>query len=253
MANLRPNRVKRKIQNGETATVLIGPQTTDMVDLLGPLGFDAIWLEAEHGPADFADIPDLSRACDLWEMTPLVRVNMNLEALIYRSLDSGAQGIIVPHVNTAEEAKAVVDGAKYHPVGRRSIFPGRQGHGIDDYYATINDETVVVVLIEDIRAINNLAEILKIDHIDVFFVAPADLAQSMGFPPDFQHPEVQATVDRAIAQIQDAGRVPGTLVNETNVQSYIEKGVRFTLLSWQPWFTAGAQAFLDQVAASSKR
>lgn len=251
MANLRQNLVKRKIRNGETATALIGPQTPDVVDLLGPLGFDAVWLEAEHGPVDFADIPDLTRACDLWGMTSLVRVNLNLQALIYRSLDSGAQGIVVPHVNTAEEAQAVVDGAKFHPIGARGIFPGRQGHGIEDYYAVANAETVVIVLIEDIRAIDNLAEILKIDHIDVFFVAPADLAQSMGYLADFQQPEVQETVDRAIQQILDAGRVPGTLVNEANVESYIEKGVRFTLLSWQPWLAAGARSFLGKVKAAS--
>ena len=114
---MRENKAKHKLEQGGVATVVYGYNSTHVIDFLGPLGFDAIWIEGEHGPVDFADIPDLSRACDLWGMTSVVRVNQNNPGIIYRTFDVGAQGVVVPHVNTAEEATAVVDAAKFHPIG----------------------------------------------------------------------------------------------------------------------------------------
>ena len=99
---MRENRAKHKLERGEPVVCLSGNNSTDMIDQLGPLGFDAIWLEGEHGPVDYGDIPDLTRACDLWGMTSVVRVNRNNEGIIYRTFDLGAQGIVVPHVNTKE-------------------------------------------------------------------------------------------------------------------------------------------------------
>ena len=101
MAELRPNRVKRKLENGEVALLVQGELTPDLVEFFGPMGFDGIWIEGEHGPVDFADIRDFTRAADLWGMTSVARVNLNLPGVIYRTLDQGAQAICVPHVNTA--------------------------------------------------------------------------------------------------------------------------------------------------------
>lgn len=253
MAQLRTNRVKHKLQRGDVTTVLLGHNTADMIDLLGPLGFDGMWLEGEHGPVDFGDLPNLTRACDLWGMTSLARVNVNVPGVIYRTLDGGVQGIAVPHVNTADEARAVVDAAKFAPVGSRGMFVSRQGYGVPDYLARANDETLVVVLIEDVVAIQNLPEILTVDHIDVFSVAPGDLAQSMGYLGQTEHPRVTETIDRAIGQITGAGKNAGMLVNDTNVDDYINKGVRFLCTTWLPWVHAGGGAYLERVAASAQR
>ena len=244
---MRENRAKHKLERGETVVCLSGNNSTDMIDQLGQFGFDAIWIEGEHGPVDFADIPDLTRACDLWNMTSVVRVNQNNAGVIYRTFDVGAQGIVVPHVNTAEEARAVVDAAKFHPHGNRGMFMSRQGYGVPDYFQRANDETLVVVLIEDIIAVNNLAEILTVDHIDVFFVAPSDLAQTMGYLGGADHPEVAATVDRAIEQIVAAGRNAGALVSDASVAHYIGKGARFLLTGWASWVAAGASEFAARV------
>ena len=251
MAELRRNRAKHKLREGGVVSVVQGVMTPDLIEVFGPFGFDGMWIEAEHGPIDFKDIPDLTRACDLWGITSVARVNLNLPGVIYRTLDVGAQAIVVPHVNTAEEARAVVDAAKFHPLGSRGSFTGRQGIGVDSYIAKANDETMVVVLIEDIVAIDNLSEILKVDHIDVFFVAPSDLAQSMGYPGQATRPEVLATVDRAIAQIIDAGRVAGAMVNDSTVESYIAKGARFLGVPWAAWLSAGAKGYLERVAAAA--
>lgn len=252
MAELRENRVKRKLQRREVVTCVAGLHTPDLVDFFGPLGFDAVWIEAEHGPIDFADIPDLTRACDLWGMTSIVRVNLNLPGVIYRTLDVGAQGIVMPHVNTAEEAREVVKAAKFAPIGERGNYTSRQGYGVHDYVKQANDQTLIIVLLEDIVAIQNLAEILKVDHIDVFFVAPGDLAQTMGHLGDIAHPEVRATIDRAVAQIIAAGRTPGTLVTDQTVEAYIKKGVKFVYTGALAWLAAGARRFKETVDAASK-
>ena len=100
MAELRINKVKHKLASGEFATVVGGYLNADLVEFLGHLGFDGIWIEAEHGPVDFADLGNLTRACDLWGAASIVRINLNLHGVIYRTLDQGAQGIVVPNVNT---------------------------------------------------------------------------------------------------------------------------------------------------------
>jgi 2-keto-3-deoxy-L-rhamnonate aldolase RhmA len=240
MGTIRPNRVKDKLAAGKLAISVGGLDSPDLIDLLGPLGVDAVWLEAEHGPVDFGRIPDLTRACDLWGMTSIVRVNALDYGAIYRTLDLGAQGICVPHVDTAEDARRFVEAAKFAPIGRRGLFTSRQGYGVPDYLQVANDHTLLIALIEDIRAVQNLDEILAVDHIDVFFVAPSDLASSMGRIGAPEHPEVQATVDETLKRIMAARRTAGTtLVGNRNAERYAAMGVRFLAAAIQPWLAAG--------------
>lgn len=243
---LRPNRVKHKLAEGSTVYVAGGMTHPDDIDAFGPNGFDGVWLEGEHGPVDAAELGNLTRACDIWGMTSVVRINQNDQGLIYRTLDRGAQGIVVPHVNTKEEAQNLVDGGKFAPIGYRGMYTSRQGFAVPDYVQVANDETLLIVLIEDIVAVNNLDEILTVDHIDVFFVAPSDLATSMGHIGDLQHPDVQGTIDDTLARIQDAGRVAGTLANNDNVAKYAAAGVRFLFTSVGGWITAGAAEFINR-------
>src|SRR5437773_12329479 len=117
--NIRPNRVKDKLAAGQLATIVSGTNDPDLIDQLGTLDVDGIWLEGEHGGVDYGDLGNLTRACDLWGKTSVVRVMDNDYATIYRTLDRGAQGIVVPHVNTRAEAEAVVAGGKFE-IGRAS-------------------------------------------------------------------------------------------------------------------------------------
>ena len=243
---LRPNRVKHKLAEGSTAYIAGGMTHPDDIDAFGPNGFDGVWLEGEHGPVDAAELGNLTRACDIWGMTSVVRINQNDQGLIYRTLDRGAQGIVVPHVNTKEEAQNLVDGGKFAPIGYRGMYTSRQGFAVPDYVQVANDETLLIVLIEDIIAVRNLDEILTVDHIDVFFVAPSDLATSMGHIGDLQHPDVQGTIDDTLARIQAAGRVAGTLANNDNVAKYAAAGVRFLFTSVGGWITAGAAEFISR-------
>ncbi len=237
---LRSNRIKRKLAAGDLAYVVAGLTDPDDIDAFGPNGFDGVWLEGEHGAADAANLGNLTRACDLWGMTPVVRVNKNDQALIYRTLDRGAQAIVVPHVNTADEARNVVAGGKFPPIGQRGMFIGRQGYGVPDYLNRANDETMLIVLIEDIVAHENLDAILQVDHIDVFFVAPSDFAASMGHVGNLTHPAVQEKIDDTLQRIVAAGRTAGTLTNSGNVARYVDAGVRLLMVAVGPWLAAAA-------------
>ena len=244
---MRENRVKRQLQAGQTVITVSGHHNADMIDFLGQFGFDGVWLEGEHGPVDWDAIGDMSRACDLWGMASVTRVNNNDPGTIMRALDRGTMGVVVPHVNSREAAEQAMKSAKYAPVGYRGMFGGRQSFGVPDYFQHANDQTLIVVLIEEIEAVNNLAEILTVDDIDVFFVAPADLAQTMGHIGNHTHPDVQATIDKALAQIVAAGKTAGTLATDDNVERYRDAGVRFFLTGWTNWVSQGAKAFLQRV------
>jgi 4-hydroxy-2-oxoheptanedioate aldolase len=250
--NIRPNRIKQTLAAGRVATIVSGSNDPDLIDQLGTLGVDGIWLEGEHGGVDYADLGNLTRACDLWGVTSVVRVMDNDYATIYRTLDRGAQGIVVPHVNTRAEAEAVVEAGKFAPLGKRGMFTSRQGFGVSDYLKTANDQSLLIVLIEDIAGVRKLDEIVKVDHIDVFFVAPNDLATSMGHIGNMAHPDVQQTIDGAITTIVRAGRAAGTLVNAANVERYTRLGVRVVMTSFFPWIQAGARDLIDRAAAGAR-
>ena len=117
------------------------------------------------------------------------------------------------------------------------------------FFGEANLETLVIVLIEEIRAVENLAEILSVDHIDVFFVAPGDLAQTMGMVGKHRDPKVEAVVEGAIRQIVAAGRTAGALGYEDKLQDYFDLGVRFFLTSYNAWLQEGARAYLDRAAS----
>jgi 4-hydroxy-2-oxoheptanedioate aldolase len=246
MADLQ---IKHKLRRGEPVMVVGGLHSADIIDYLGQFGFDGMWLECEHGPVSWEQIGDQSRACDLWNMASIVRVPTNEPWVITRTLDRGASGIVVPHVSTRDEAARVVEAAKFGPIGLRGMFGGRRSYGVGDYIQRANDETLVVVLIEEIEAVENLAEILTVDHIDVFFVAPSDLAQTMGYTGNHTHPAVQGVIDQAISQIVAAGRTAGALAGDANLGHYHGLGARFFLTSWLGWLGQGAKQTLGSLGA----
>ena len=251
MAQLRKNRAKQKLSDGGVATAAMGYITSDFIEYMGSSGFDAMWIEAEHGPYDFQDIPNLTRACDLWDLTSGVRLQLNLKGLIYRTFDLGAQAIVVPHVNTADEARNVVQGGKFHPMGMRGMATSRQGLDVDDFYRKANDETMLIVLIEDIIAIENIEEIVQVEGIDVFFIANGDLSQSMGLLGQHRHPDVLAAANRGYDAILGAGRTAGALVTDATVDEYLERGCRFLSTPWMQWLNPGMGAFIDKIDRAS--
>ena len=134
----------------------------------------------------------------------------------------------------------------------RGMFTSRQGFGVDDYFKAANDQSLLIVLIEDIVAVHNLDAILKVDAIDVFFVAPNDLATSMGHIGNMGQPDVQKTVDDALSRIVHSGRTAGMLVNTANVERYTRMGVGAVMTSFFPWIEAGVKELQNRAAAGAR-
>ncbi|HCG90674.1 MAG TPA: hypothetical protein DEZ08_02390 [Dehalococcoidia bacterium] len=244
---MRKNKIKIKLSNGEAVVVVMGLLTSEIIDFLGPSGIDGFWLECEHGSVTWSQIGDMTRACDLWENSSVTRVNANEPWLITRTLDQGSMGVVVPHVNSRAAAEKAVRGTKFAPLGDRGTFGGRQSYGVSNYVNTANDQTLLVVLLEEIEALDNLDEILQVDDIDVFFVAPNDLSQTMGYLGNQEHPVVQEKIHQALDKIVKSGRIAGTLVNDNNVDKYIDLGVKFLATSLNGWVMQSAQKFVDNV------
>jgi 4-hydroxy-2-oxoheptanedioate aldolase len=244
---MRKNKIKIKLSNGEVVVVVMGLLTSDIIDFLGPSGIDGFWLECEHGSVTWSQIGDMTRACDLWENSSITRVNANEPWLITRTLDQGSMGVVVPHVNSRAAAEKAVRGTKFAPLGDRGTFGGRQSYGVSNYVNNANDQTLLVVLLEEIEALENLDEILQVDDIDVFFVAPNDLSQTMGYLGNQEHPVVQEKIHQALNKIVKSGRTAGTLVNDNNVDKYIDLGVKFLATSLNGWVMQSAQKFVDNV------
>ena len=146
----------------------------------------------------------------------------------------------------ARDAENVVAGGKFPPLGKRGLFTSRQGYGVGDYLARANDETLLIALIEDIEAWRNLDEILEVDGIGVFFVAPTDFAASLGHIGDVGHPDVREKIEDSLRRIVAAGRTAGTLCMNDNVQRFAEIGVRCFFTATGPWVAAGARAFKEK-------
>lgn len=224
------SRLRDKLAAGRPATV-IAPfaSSAGLVELLGHQGFDGVFLDIEHGPAGWEAVEHMTRAAEVAGYSAVVRVQSNDADTITRALDRGASGVVVPHVNTRAAAEAAVQHAKYSPLGHRGWSGWRSALGVDsnDYARVANEQTLVVVILEEVEALDNLDEILKVDHVDVFFVAPGDLAQSMGLPGQMAHPQVLSTVDDALRRIRAAGRVSGTLTTPALLDRHLDLGVLF--------------------------
>lgn len=242
-------RVKDKLAAGRPATV-IAPfaSSAGLVELLGHMGFDGVFLDGEHGPAGWESVEHMARAADLTGYSSVVRVQSNDAATITRALDRGTSGIQVPHINTRAEAEATVQHAKFSPLGHRgwSGWRGALGVASGDYARVANEQTLVAIMLEEVEALDNLDDILKVDHIDVFFVAPGDLAQSMGVPGEMTHPRVTSAIEDALKRIRAAGRVSGTLTTPALLDRHLELGVQFLYVGLASLLSPAVADFINR-------
>ncbi len=243
-------RLKDKLAAGQAATV-IAPfaSSAGLVELLGHLSFDGVFLDCEHGPAGWEAVEDMARAADLTGYSSVMRVQSNDAATITRALDRGVSGIQVPHLNTRAEVEAAVQHAKFAPLGHRGWSGWRGALGIPpgDYARVANEQTLVAIMLEEVEALDNLDDILKVDHVDVFFVAPGDLAQSMGVPGQMAHPRVTAAIEDAVQRIRAAGRVAGTLTTPAMLDRHLELGIQFLYIGLASLLNPAAAEFIERV------
>ncbi|HEX5369080.1 MAG TPA: aldolase/citrate lyase family protein [Dehalococcoidia bacterium] len=248
---MRLNTTKQKLADGATVTgVIINENAPASLELLGRIGcFDFVMIDCEHGPMSLFDVENLVRACEGAGLTPLARVPDHAPSTILRFLDRGVQGVIVPHVNTAEQALAIARAGRYYPEGDRSIGSTRaHDYNVDVSRAEstrfINENVLVIPMCEHVDAIKNLDAILRVPGIDVVHIAANDLAQSMGFPPEA---EVRNAMLGAIAKARAAGIGAGVGGNNPgdagSVAALVKAGANFVTISASGLLRLGADTF----------
>jgi 2-keto-3-deoxy-L-rhamnonate aldolase RhmA len=253
MPQLQQNRMKNLIKSGKPAYgVSIQFASADLVEMIGELGFDWVMLDAEHGSITPDNIGPMIMAAEIRGITPIVRPENNDPAVINKYLDRGAMGVQVPHVNTADEARAVVDACLYDPQGARGLGGGRMadfgwGTPTTEYVKEANRQMLVCVQIEDVAAVENLDKILAVPDIDVFFIGPADLAQSMGHPGNSGHPDVQKVIAGIFNKIHAEGLASGTPSAAEQALKNTKAGVLYHYTHIPTFMSAYGRQFMESV------
>lgn len=182
-------------------------------ELMGRSGFDWVCIDMQHGLIGYDQAAVMLQGLAITDTPAWVRVPWNHPDAIMKALDAGAQGVIVPMVGTAEEARRAVDAVKYPPLGSRSWGPVRASFGLDRYTPErANAHTMVAVMIETVEGVKNMDEIMSVDGVDAVYVGPSDLGLTHGFVPTLA-PEAGTPHDDLILSVLEAcqrhGRIPG--------------------------------------------
>ena len=244
------NELKRRLKAGEQTygvwTTIESPMVTE---LLSTLGFDYFVFDTEHSPLDIFQAQTLMQAMRGEGTTPIVRVWWNDLVAIKRALDIGAYGVVVPWVNTKEQAEMAVKACRYAPDGLRGCGPRRAALFDPDYLRTADEEILILAQIETREAVENIEDILSVDGIDVSYIGPADLSASHGHLGDMSHPEVQEAIDRVFDASVAAGVATGVHMGSgKTIMDRVEKGYNFITVGNDLGFVrAGAKEILEQL------
>jgi 2-keto-3-deoxy-L-rhamnonate aldolase RhmA len=249
--NTVKNLLKEKMKSGAPVIgtfVEIGHP--DITEWLSRLDFDWILLDAEHGPLGFETMQTMMQAMKGTNCVPIVRPQWNDPVVIKRVLDIGAYGVLIPWVNTREEAEAAVRACKYPPQGLRGYGPRRAAMLDPDYYLTANDELLISVQIETQTALDNLDDILSVDGIDACYIGPYDLSCSLGFgiPPKWDEPRYLAAFDRVLSSAKRHKKAAGMFATLDNIEWALDRGFTFNSVDDADKFLVrGAEMALDRV------
>ena len=251
---MRQNTMKAKLRSGQPALgVSIMIPCPQIIEMIGKLGFDWVMIDCEHGTLSLESVALMVMAAEASGIVPIVRPQTKDPDAILRVLDLGALGVQVPHVNTADDARHVVESVKYHPAGQRGLALGTRasdyGLGVStaEYVRQANDETLVCVQLEEVEALRNLEAILQVQGVDVFFVGPSDLSQSMGYPGQANAPAVRSAINSAFAAIRSAGRVPGSAGSADLIAEFVGEGCLYLYTHLPRLLAAGAARFMRTV------
>lgn len=211
-------------------------RTADAAGLAKACGFQWLFIDLEHNPIDLAVAADMCVAALTAGVTPIARVPGHEHHHASRLLDAGAQGIVVPHVDTPEQAQAAARNCLYPPVGTRSLTGALpqlefQARPLGQAMQELNDNTLVVVMLETATAIANADAIAAVEGVDVLMIGSNDLAADLGIPGDFRHARIRDAYDKTIAACRRHGKFAGMggIYDEALMQEYIDAGVRFML------------------------
>ena len=243
------NQLKSKLADGKTT---VGTWMTifhpSLAEYLSTLPFDWFVFDQEHSPLDVDTTQTMLQAMRGSQVTPLIRVAWNDQVRIKKALDIGAHGLVIPMVNTPEDAANAVRYCKYPPEGVRGCGPARSLMIDADYLATANDEVMVIVQIETEEAVENAESILATEGIDAFFLGPVDLSYSLGLRGDLGDARLQKAIDTVMRAAREIG-VPGGIWQGAgkSVTERIEEGWQMVALGFdaQYMLAGGKQALRE--------
>ena len=235
---MKKNNLKEALKEGKN---VFGPfmKFTDpaAVEIMGFAGFDFVIIDAEHGPISMQSAQNMIRAAETANITPIIRVSSDDEALILRALDIGAQGIEIPQINSKSQAIKAVKSVKYSPQGERGVcrYVRAANYSSMDkfkYFKFANEETMIIAHIEGVEGINNLDEILSVPGIDVIFIGPYDLSQSLGIPGEVNNPLVTERMKEVVLKCKENKVSVGTFVDDIKTAKFwVSLGVQYISFS----------------------
>lgn len=224
--------IRKRVLNQELMFGLIANLGSSLtVEMAGAAGYDWVWIDGEHGMGGFTDLVHQLQAASATPAAPVVRVVWNDFPLIKRVLDMGAAGVIVPWINSAEEAAQVVRAVRYPPQGIRGVARLLRGNAFgfefDDYFARANEDLLTVVQIETAQAIAHADEIAAVDGVDALVIGPTDLSTSLGIFGQFKNPLLWEAFATVASACQAHGKSAGILLPALDdVDRLVEMGFR---------------------------
>lgn len=234
---MRENKVKRALQRGETVigTMITEARSPAIVQILAAAGLDFIFIDMEHGPYSLETVSDLIRVARLAGICPLVRVPDPLYHLMAQPLDAGAQGLMIPRVETVEQVEHIISSTKYRCERGCSTFRSHsdfQKVPVRDFMDWADAETMIILQIERERAIANIEALLSVPEVDAALIGPNDLSISLGLPGQVNHPIVIESIEKVIEACRKLGLACGIHIGDMGaLKGWMRKGMRLITYS----------------------
>jgi 4-hydroxy-2-oxoheptanedioate aldolase len=231
--DLPRNRFKQVMASGDTRYGMwLGLPDSSVAEIAAGAGFDWLLIDHEHGPFELRDVFSHLQAIAPYPVAPIVRPVDDNPALLKKLLDMGVQTFLVPMVDDAAQAEAIVRALRYPPAGTRglgtSMARGARWNQVPGYLQEANEEICLVVQVETAGAMDNLDAILAVEGVDGVFIGPSDLSASMGPVGNAAHPEVVEVINQGLAAIRAAGKYSGMLcMDPALVEGYVSQGANF--------------------------
>jgi 2-keto-3-deoxy-L-rhamnonate aldolase RhmA len=236
---MRSNPLKQKLLRDETAIGLIMfSMDQHIVGISAGAGYDFMMADLEHTGSTLRELEAVVRAADAAGIVPIARVAGPTKPDVLSVLETGARGIMVPAVESAEEARMVVEAARYAPFGRRGIYymsytSGYCGIPPADHFRSANEELLIILQIETVRGVENAAEIAAVPGVDCLFIGPGDLSQSLGITWEFDHPALWEAIIKTFRATRLHGKIAGIMpAGLEQARRSVDEGAR--LLLWGP-------------------
>ncbi len=226
--------LKASLKRGQNAVgIFIKTASPTLVEIFGYAGFDYVIIDTEHGPTSIETAENLVRAAQLAGITPIIRIDDNNPTSISKALDIGAQGIQVPQISNRRAAETLVEAARFAPQGKRGVcrYVRAAAYSHSDkfkYFEQSNKDNLIIIHIEGEEGMDNLEQIMLVQGIDVIFIGPYDLSQSLGLTGQVSHPLVIKKIKEIVKKSREAGFIVGTFVeNVLEARKYMELGVQY--------------------------